>query len=307
MLFFPSQVSAYLVCANCAGAKIFSKIDLKSGYHQIRIRPGDEWKTAFKTKEGLYECSLIAPITDCLKGGKFTWTSEAEKSFQLVKDKLTKAPVLALPDFEKVFEIDCDASHIGIGGVLSQEKRPIAFFSEKVNDARARYSTYDLEFYTIVQALKHWRPYLIHREFILNSDHEALRYLNSQKNLNKRHAKWSAFLQEYTFHLRHKQGIANRVADALSRRNHLLITSSLQIVGFEIVKDQYQNDPNFGPILKQCLSPDNDSPSDYCLDGGYLFRKSKLCIPQGSLRESLIQNLHSSGLGGHFGKDKTLD
>nr|GEU83726.1 RNA-directed DNA polymerase [Tanacetum cinerariifolium] len=76
------------------GYTIFSKIDLRSGYHQIRMRPGDEWKTAFKTRDGLYEWM----------GGRFTWTSEAAKAFDILKAKITEAPVLALPNFDKVFQ-----------------------------------------------------------------------------------------------------------------------------------------------------------------------------------------------------------
>lgn len=91
---------------------------------------------------------------------------------------MVEAPVLVLPDFNKVFEVDCDASNVGIGAVLSQEGKPVAFFSEKLNHARTRYSTYDKEFYAIVRALNHWRHYLIYKEFILFSDHEALRFIN---------------------------------------------------------------------------------------------------------------------------------
>ena len=100
---------------------------------------------------------------------------------------------MALPDFSKVFEVDCDASHVGIGAVLSQEGRPIAFYSEKLNEVRKRYSTYDVEFYAIVQALRQWRHYLISKEFVLYSDHEAFKFINAQKKLNSRHAKWLSF------------------------------------------------------------------------------------------------------------------
>ena len=78
--------------------------------------------------------------------------------------------------------------------VSYQDGQPITFFSEKLNETKLRYSTYDKEFYAIVQAIKHWSYYLAYKEFILHTDREALKYLNSQSNVNKRHAKWVSFL-----------------------------------------------------------------------------------------------------------------
>ncbi|KAH9685159.1 Endonuclease [Citrus sinensis] len=115
-------------------ATIFIKLDLKSGYHQIRIRPGDEWKTTFQIREGLYEwrfiphfSTIMAPITNCMKGGQFSWTEAATKAFKIIKEKVITALILALPDFSLTFEVHCDASKVGIGALLSQQGKPIAY------------------------------------------------------------------------------------------------------------------------------------------------------------------------------------
>jgi hypothetical protein len=107
----------------------------------------------------------------------FHWTEEAEKNFKLLKEKIIGQPVLVLLDFSKTFQVRCDASGFAIGAVLSQDNRPFAYFSEKMNDSKGTYSTYDKEFYSFIQALKKWMHYLVPKEIILYRDNQALHFI----------------------------------------------------------------------------------------------------------------------------------
>lgn len=416
------------------GSKIFSKIDLKSGYHQIRMNPGDEWKTAFKTKYGLYEwlvmpfgltnapstfmrlmnhvfkdfhgkfvvvyfddilifsktldehvehlkqvfevlrkqqlfanlkkcafcvdrvvflgfvvsskgvevdedkikaikewpkpksvtevrsfhglasfyrrfvrdfSTIASPLTEVIKKDKvFTWGKDQDDAFNLLKEKLCSAPLLQLPNFSKSFEVECDASGKGIGAVLMQESKPIAYFSEKLSGATLNYSTYDKELYALVKALATWQHYLWPREFVVKTDHESLRYLKSQGKLNRRHAKWVEFIETFPYVIAYKQGKENVVADALSRRYVLVSTLTSKLMGFDQIKGLYANDSDFGKVFAECKLGPYDR---FNLQDGFLFKENKLCIPNCSLRELFVREAHCGGLMGHFGVPKTLD
>ena len=139
----------------------------------------------------------------------------------------------------------CDASGVAIGVVLSQEDRPIAYFSEKLNDAKQKYSSYDKEFYAIFEAMKHSRHYLMPGEFVLYSINHALQYIMQQPKLNRKHVKWVQFLQSFTFMLKHISGQSNRVSNALSRRLLIMQENQIQFLGFERLRDLYEANIDF--------------------------------------------------------------
>ena len=150
--------------------------------------------------------SLASPLTEVIKKNvPFKWGKEQEKAFNLIKEKLTNAPLLVLPNFAKAFEIECDASGIGIGAVLMQEGRPVAYFSEKLSGAALNYPTYDKEIYALVRALENWQHYLWPKEFVIHTDHESLKHLKGQQRLNRRHAKWVGFIETFPYVIRYKQ------------------------------------------------------------------------------------------------------
>ena len=217
----------------------------------------------------------------------------------MIKEKLSTAPVLALSSFEKLFQVECDTSIVGVGAVLSQEGRSVAFYSEKLSEARKKWSTYELEFYAVFRALKHWEHYLIQREFVLFTDHQALKFINSQNSINRMHARWVSYIQKFSFSLKHKSGQQNKVTDALSRRVSLLVTLRTEVIGFDCLKELYEEDDDFGNIWAKCQ--DGRSVEGMLIQYGYLFRGSQLCIPRSSLREQIIHELHGGGLGGHLG------
>ena len=142
--------------------------------------------------------SIACPLNELTRNNvPFVWGKAQQKDFDELKKRLTEAPLLVLPDFSKTFQIECDASGIGIGGVVMQNGRPVAYFSEKLDGARLNYPIYDKELYALVRVLEVWQHYLWPKEFVIHSDHQSLKYLKSQANLNKRHPKWGEFIESF--------------------------------------------------------------------------------------------------------------
>ncbi|XP_071917073.1 uncharacterized protein [Coffea arabica] len=191
----------------------------------------------------------------------------------------------------------------GIGAVLLQEGRPVAYFSEKLNGAALNYSTYDKELMALVRALQTWQHYLRPREFVLHTDHESLKHIKSQDKLSKRHERWITFIDSFTFVIKYKTGKTNVVADALSRRYALITTLDAKLLGFEFLKELYATDSDFGEIFS---SLPRHSREHYFISQGFLYYKDKLCIPKSSMRTLLVRESHGGGLMGHFGIAKTL-
>ncbi|XP_049932536.1 uncharacterized protein LOC126409875 [Nymphaea colorata] len=162
---------------------------------------------------------IATPLTKLLrKGVKFTWTEDCQKSFQMLKDSLTSAPILTLPNGRKGFVVYTDASGTGYGAVLMQKDNVIAYASRQLKQHEKNYPTHDLELGAVVFALKIWRHYLYGVEFEVFSDHKSLKYLFSQKELNLRQRRWLEYLKDYDFEIKYHPGKANVVADALSRK-----------------------------------------------------------------------------------------
>ncbi|XP_078437647.1 uncharacterized protein LOC144708269 [Wolffia australiana] len=182
----------------------------------------------------------------------------------------------------------------------------VEFFSEKLNDAKLRYSTYDKEVYAVIQALRHWRHYLLSSEFVIFSDHEALKYLQSQQKLSDRHARWVEYLKDYTLVIKHKKGKDNVVADALSRRAHVLNVMNVIVLGFETVRDGYDSCLDFSRIIAEVRRAPSQDYRDFVLTDGYQFYKNRLCVPRTSLRDFLTWECHTGGLNGHFGRNKMI-
>ncbi|GJU57775.1 putative reverse transcriptase domain-containing protein [Tanacetum coccineum] len=151
----------------------------------------------------------------------FDWGEEQELAFQTLKDKLCNAPVLALPDRPEDFVVYCDASGIGLGCVLMQRGKVIAYASRQLKIHEKNYTTHDLELGAVVFALKIWRHYLYGTKSVIYTDHKSLQHIFSQKELNMRQRRWIELFSDYDCEIRYHPGKANVVADALSRKERV--------------------------------------------------------------------------------------
>ncbi|RDY01830.1 Retrovirus-related Pol polyprotein from transposon 17.6, partial [Mucuna pruriens] len=194
-----------------------------------------------------------------------------------LKERLTQALIIALPNFLKSFELECDVCGVGIGVVLLQEGHLIAYFSSHIN-----YSTYQ-ELYALVRALQTYR--------------EALKHLRGQSKLNRRYAKWVEFLEQFLYVIKHKQGGLNVVVDALSRRHTLIDMHETKMLGLYCIKELYEKDTYFSNLYAMFV---NTAFHDYYRHHGFLFKGKKLCVLRNSIRQLLVKEPHEGGFIGHF-------
>lgn len=162
---------------------------------------------------------VVSPLTKCLKKGANVNIADPDyiASFELCKELICNAPILAYPDFSKKFTLTTDASNVAVGGVLSQSGHPIAYYSRTLNSAEKNYSTIEREMLAILACTKHFRPYLFGQNFTVETDHNPLVWYNKIKEPNARLMRWKEKLSDFDFNVIHKRGKDNKVADALSR------------------------------------------------------------------------------------------
>ncbi|GKC14818.1 putative reverse transcriptase domain-containing protein, partial [Tanacetum coccineum] len=311
------------------GSSIYSKIKLRSGYHQLRVREEDIPKTAFRTRYGHYEFQVISKkeheehlrqilkllkkeelyakfykcefwiskvqflshVIDCQgihvdpakiesikdwaspktpteirqflglagyyrrfiegfskiaklmtkltqKGVNFDWGDKQEAAFQLFKQKVCSAPILALPEGSVDFIAYCDASKKGLGAVLMQRENVISYASRQLKIHEKNYTTHDLELRAVVFALKIWRHYLYGTKCTVFTNHKSLQHILDQKELNMWQRRWLELLSDYDCEIRYHLEKANVVADALSRkeRERLRVWALVMTIGLDLPK-----------------------------------------------------------------------
>ena len=312
-------------------------IVLKEG---IRVDPKKievvvEWKPPINVKEvrsflglaGYYRRFIKGfsmttdPMTRLLqKNVKYEWSEKCQRSFDKLKAFLIEAPVLTQTTSGREYVIFSDASLNGLGCVLMQEGKVVAYASRQLKPHEKNYPTHDLELAAIVFALKIWRHYLYGEKCFIYTDHKSLKYLPSQRELNLRQRRWIELIKDYDYVIDYHPGKANIVADALSRKliqmlrtlnAHFSLSDDATVVAELIARPSLLNqvleaqkkDEKIAAIINQI---GNGEETEFTVnENGVLYYRDRVCIPDcNDLRKSILEEAHSGSFPIHPGSIK---
>jgi hypothetical protein len=253
---------------------------------------------------------IATPLTTLTKKDAFSWITEATQAFEQLKEVMCKAPILTIPYFTKTFIMECDASGNGIGVVLMQEGRALAFESQPLKGKDLHKPIYEKEMMAILHALKKWFPYLIGRHFKVKIDHDILKYFLEQRLSSEEQQKWVTKILGYDFEIIYKKGKKNVVADALSRKDEdveafLCAISIIQPDWIIEARDEWKNDENVWTLIQR-LQQDSTASDTFTWKNDSLWYKDRLYLCKNSqLKQKVLLELHTSSVGGHSGFLKT--
>ncbi|GJR15401.1 putative reverse transcriptase domain-containing protein [Tanacetum coccineum] len=325
------------------GSSVYSKIDLRSGYHQLRVRDEDIPKTTFRTRYEHYEFQVMpfgltdapAVFMDLMnrlagyyrrfikdfsksakslteltqKNKKYIWGKDQETYFQLLKQKLYEALILALLEGNDNFVVYCDASHQGLGAVLMQREKVIAYASRQLKPNEENYATHYLELGAVVFALKIWRHYLYGTKCTVFTDHKSIQHILEQKELNMRQRRWLELLADYDYDIHYHPGKANVVADALSRKERikpLRVRSLVMTIHPKLPSQilQAQNEALKEENIKVENLRGMDNSFKIHLDGTRCIKNQSWLPLFGNLRDLIMHESYKSKYSIHPGSDK---
>lgn len=245
---------------------------------------------------------IAHPLTELLKKDNFKWSPAVDFAFSALKQALASTPVLALPDFTVPFTIECDASDMGIGAVLSQNQHPIAFLSKSLAEKHKTLSVYDKEMMAIVFAVQKWRHYLLEHPFKILTDHQTLKYFINQRIITPTQQKWLLKLLGYNYTLEYRSGSLNIAADALSRQHECLAFMGLSQPLFDSISDiqaEYAQNSEALAII-HALQNSQPTRAHFSPRGDLLYyRNGIFMVASSPWRHRILQEFHSSPTAGH--------
>jgi transposase InsO family protein len=250
--------------------------------------------------------TMAAPLTQLLRKDNFRWSDDATAAFTALKTALATAPMLHLSDFTKPFMVDCDASSTGFGAVLHQGAGALAFYSKPFAARHMKVAAYERELIGLVQAVRHWRPYLWGRRFVVRTDHYALKYMLDQRLSTVPQHQWISKLFGFDFSVEYRPGRQNTVADALSRRELLEEPSLVALSGpsftlYDELRVELQADEHLrhlrDTITEACGVP-------WHVEAGLILYGSRVYVSATS--DALLAVLQLAHTAGHEGVQKTL-